>query len=110
MDGRVMAEHRHSWGDDDGIVCTSISPEVCLTPIRSTDPGARGFWFGHEAVDHEYRCMGRVPTTGDHAWTETGTLDGGDLTLSPSILCRYPAGEHSHEFHGFVRDGRWVPC
>lgn len=36
-----------------------------------------------------------------HAWT---LVAEDPLTLSPSLLC--PACQH----HGFIQDGRWVPC
>jgi hypothetical protein len=45
-------------------------------------------------------------------WAMSGALEDGDLTLSPSILCRY-GGVATSEicgFHGFVRDGQWIPA
>ncbi len=32
------------------------------------------------------------------------------LTLSPSVLCRGKVDGREDGFHGFVRDGKWVPA
>lgn len=111
-----MIAHGHPW-DEGAVACVAVSPEVCLTPIVSANPEQphdEGYWFCHEVPGAERRCTGRVLTMnqreGGAVWTQTGSLEGGDLTLSPSVLCRYPAGERSHEFHGWVRDGKWVPA
>lgn len=109
-------DHGHVW-DVAEKPCTDIGGGVCLTPLRGPEPdapeGDDGYWFCHEVPGNDRRCHGRVltrSTTGRATWTETGTLPGGDLTLNPSVLCTYPAGEHSHEFHGWIRDGKWVPA
>lgn len=106
-----MSAHGHPWGDEP--LCVDIGPDVCLTPIRSAEGATHeeGYWFCHDVPGSDHRCTGRVLTRaaeGRPVWTQTGTLEGGDLTLSPSVLCRYPAGENSHEYHGWVRDGQWV--
>jgi hypothetical protein len=72
-----------------------------------------GFLFGHDREGFDVRCEGFVGVAEAHAhrWAMTGSLEGGDLTLSPSILCtlgsitNQPCG-----FHGFVQNGKWVPA
>jgi hypothetical protein len=85
--------------------------------IRDKDGGVAGgptehlagFFVAHDTTDLDgYRCEGAVNVDPHLAkepggnWTAFGTLEGGDLTLSPSVLCRRDG------FHGFVRDGKWV--
>ncbi len=68
-----------------------IHSPVCES-LRSFDPRAR--------------CEGAVnvdPHFDRPCWGMTGTLEGGDLTLSPSILC-------GDGFHGYVQGGVWVPA
>ena len=80
-------------------------------PCRST---SRGSCLGHDRSGFDVRCEGFVRVhaeEGRPVWSMTGSLNGGDLTLSPSILCRL--GNVTNEpcgFHGFVRDGKWVPA
>lgn len=109
-------DHGHVW-DSDAYPCTPISEDVCLTPYSVADPdgppGDDGYWFCHDVPGSDHRCHGRVALRredGGPVWTQTGTLGGGDLTLSPSVLCIYKAAALSHEFHGWVRDGKWVPA
>jgi hypothetical protein len=125
--------HRHAGDDfiyEDGHVdeprkCVEISPNVCLQPVNGGGEGIRnasgepvveyfaGFIMGHDRAGFDVRCEGFVGVSPDHGarWTMTGTLEGGDLMLSPSILCRLgnvanqPCG-----FHGFIREGKWVPA
>lgn len=105
-----MSDHEHAWGRDDLPACTPISPEVCLVREEDEAGNLRGFWISHEWAGGPVRCVGRVPViTGDHpTWAMTGTLEGGDLSLTPSILCRGGPPEHA-EFHGYVTNGAWVP-
>lgn len=107
--------HGHVW-DEGGVTCVEIAADVCLTPIRAADPSRphdEGYWFCHDVPGAERRCTGRVLTVnsqGGPVWEQTGTLDDGDLTLSPSVLCsaaRYGETDHP-ECHGWVRDGKWV--
>lgn len=89
--------HEHAWPY--GLDCVDIGDEVCLTPM-SAHPGYR---FAHDQEGQEGRCVGTVTVSPDH-WQQTGSLEAGDLTLTPSVLCR------NHGFHGFVRGGQWVPA
>lgn len=126
--------HRHAH-DEPGEpqTCVAIDEHVCLQPISHSSAPAgivlntpeadaygthpSGFIVGHDRPGFDVRCEGFVSfdTCGrmdDRArWTMTGSLEEGDLTLSPSILCRFgnvatePCG-----FHGFVQAGKWVPA
>lgn len=124
--------HRHAH-DHDGSPqkCVAIDEHVCLQPIEHSSapagvvlntPEADGYgshpagWIlGHDRPGFDVRCEGFVnidtcPTVGDRpTWSVTGSLEGGDLTLSPSVLCRL--GNVANEecgFHGFVQAGKWV--
>lgn len=93
--------HRHV---DDGIECVEIGETVCLSPVSD------GFFIHFDPSEHGFRQIGHV-TVGPGAWTQTGTLAGGDLTLRPSIAIRMPVDGKSIELlHGFVTDGKWVPA
>ncbi len=113
--------------------CVEIGEHVCLHPIHHSNAPAGvvlntpeadaygthlgGFIVGHDREGFDVRCEGFVTTddcpmtAGRACWSMTGTLEGGDLTLSPSILCRLgnvanmPCG-----YHGFVTNGKWVPA
>ena len=117
--------HRHARDDSEPMRCVEIAPNVCLQPINGGGEGISnaqgepvaeyfaGFIIGHDRDGFDVRCEGFVNVGPGHPnrWDMTGTIEGGDLTLSPSILCRLgnvanqPCG-----FHGFVRDGKWVPA
>lgn len=121
--------HRH-YGDDDALDrCFEIDAAVCLRPAyHGGDPDVTdadgqtaggpnehlsGFIFAHDRPGLEWRCEGYVnidtDRPGRHVWTMSGSLEGRDLTLNPSILCRL--GSVSTEecgFHGWVRDGKWI--
>lgn len=96
--------HRHAGGDDD-VDCVEVDPKVCLSPTRD------GFFVHFETDQHpEYRGIGHV-TVGPNGWTQEGTLEGGDLTLRPSIAVRMPVdGREVELLHGYVTAGRWVPA
>lgn len=71
---------------------------------RYIDGQLDGIWYEHPStVSASGRCSGYAPVK--PAWK-----DGWDvvsvkpLTLAPSLVCR--ACGH----HGFIREGRWVPC
>ena len=114
--------HLHGWPydvDGDKPVtpsCIEIGPEACLRESAYQDGTLAGFIEAHAAADMDVRCEGfltvNLPTHVEPSeverarprWTMTGSLAGGDLTLSPSVLCR----RDGH--HGFVRDGKWVPA
>ena len=106
--------HRHYL---DETVCVEIGPGVCLAEHRSHAGELTRFVFSHDFLDDldreargGLRCEGSVPITGtEHpVWTATGSLAMGNLTLSPSILCKGPSG--CGGIHGFVRSGKWVPA
>ncbi len=97
----MATKHKHTWPGQ--IKCAEIGEGVCITEV--TD----GFLIGFDnTIDPDRRrIVGRVPTSGDHRvkWDQQGTLKGGDLTLSPSVLLDYGNGI---SFHGWVRAGKWV--
>jgi hypothetical protein len=123
--------HRHAYHDPGG--CVEIAPNVCLRPtVHGGDPDVTdaatglmaggqnthlaGFVVAHDRAGIEARCEGAV-TVDPHfgaRWTMTGSLEGGDLTLTPSILCRLGSGGGAGlgecGFHGFVQNGAWVPA
>lgn len=115
----MKRDHQHaqdSWPGYPKVRCTSIGPDVCLRPVglygEPDDAPPAGYFVSHERPEGGDRCEGHVSVRhpagdGRATWTQTGTLEGGDLTLTPSILCR---GSKDFEFHGFVRDGKWVPA
>lgn len=126
-----MTGHRHAHGDEPK--CVPIDPAVCLQPVdHSSAPAGvvlntpeadaygthpAGFILGHDRPGLDVRCEGFVSTDGCDAvanrnrWAQTGTLEGGDLTLAPSILCRLgSASTEECGFHGFVTAGAWVPA
>jgi len=80
---------------------------VCLTPIsHGDDRHPAGFIIGHEIAGDRWRCEGGVTIDDahfEHKWSMTGSLEAGDLMISPSILCRaHP------DFHAYVTAGRWT--
>jgi hypothetical protein len=111
--------------------CVEIDEHVCLQPINGGGEGIytknddgtmspvpqyfAGFIMGHDREGFEHRCEGFVAIDKVHHpekhWEMTGTLEGGDLTLSPSILCVLgSATTEKCGFHGFVQNGKWVPA
>ena len=117
-----MTEHQH-YGVD---VWYAVTDAVCLAPIihGTETPGQfpmegpdhlAGFLYHHDRDGFEYRCGGyvRVCSCAEARprWDMTGALEDGTLTLSPSILCTIGrAGLPECGFHGFVREGKWVPA
>jgi Family of unknown function (DUF6527) len=126
--------HRHAHLDpDEPNTCVEIDEHVCLSPthhslapagivINSPEGEAygyhhAGFIVAHDRAGFDVRCEGFITTddceryAGRPRWSMTGSLEGGDLTLSPSILCTLGsvAGQPCG-FHGFIRDGKWVPA
>lgn len=96
--------------------CVELGLGVCLRPSyhwrpdegqTEADRRLVGYVIAHETPEWEVRCEGALllelgfgPT---EVWTQTGSLEGGDLSLTPSIVCpRHPA------FHAFVVNGRWT--
>lgn len=136
MESHIPVEqprHAHHGGD---VHCTEIAPNVCLRPVvhsnapkgvvlNTPEADAYGDHLSGFIIAHDrnwpqpWRCEGAVNIDRCGAfeernrWDMTGTLEGGDLTLSPSILCVLGAGppdQGTCGFHGYVRDGRWVPA
>lgn len=107
--------------------CIEIDARHCLEPtVHGGDPDVRdsktgevsggpvehlaGFIVRHArpgSDDSQPRCAAHAdvdPHYPTPIWSMSGSLEGGDLTLSPSLLCG-TCGDH-----GFVRDGKWVPA
>ena len=123
--------HRHAHRDPP-YKCVEIDPHVCLQPMTGGGEGVTsaatgepipeyfaGFLIAHDRDGFDVRCEGFVSVNAEkhpgHVWEMSGSLEGGDLTLSPSILCQVgnlddPARGTRCGFHGFVRDGKWVPA
>lgn len=122
--------HRHPFYDPK---CVEIDEHVCVRPfVRSLAPKGMvlntpeadaygdelaGFMFAHDRAGFDVRCEGAVTVKraeGESGpiWQMSGSLEGGDLTLSPSILCIYGSVGTNEQcgFHGFVRNGKWVPA
>lgn len=116
--------HRHVG--ERKVACVAIDEHVCLRPtvhggashITNADGSIAGgetehlagFLVAHDREGQPYRCEGAVNVDphfeGERpVWGMTGSLEGGDLTLSPSIH----ETDGQHDFHGFVRNGKWVP-
>ena len=113
--------------------CVDIGSGVCLRPtVHGGNPDVTdsktgeiaggpvehlyGFIVAYEWPGSEERLEGAVAVD-EHApvrWDMTGSLEGGDLTLSPSIQAyEYVSGDDAHghpTIHGFVRNGKWVPA
>lgn len=118
-----MTEHRH-WRDDTpeevaAYRCRELSEHVCLEAMgpyfgEPDDAPSVGFFFRHDVPGATERCTGGVHvrrSATDRAgptWSQSGSLEGGDLTLSPSIRCVTHDG--GPDAHGFVQAGRWVPA
>ena len=124
----MSASHRHAHHDEPK--CVEINEHVCLQPIDGGGEGIfrrdeagelvpvpryfAGFIISHDRDGFEHRCEGFVRVALDRdgpVWTMSGTLEGGDLTLSPSILCvlgTADGGDARCGFHGFVQGGKWV--
>jgi hypothetical protein len=110
--------HRHPAD----VACTEIGSGVCIRPVVHGDGLGKlwGYIVAHERVggwdpakNGFERCEGSVrvrqtPETPHPCWEQTGNLDTGDLTLSPSVLCTNIGGCGGS--HGFVRAGQWVPA
>lgn len=119
--------HRHEHHRDSG--CTDIGSGVCLRPtVHGGDPDVTGpdgliaggpdehlagFIVAYDWPGEDTRLEGAVtvdPHIEERArWSMTGSLEGGDLTLSPSIQAYHRDG-HSPTIHGFVQNGKWVPA
>ena len=123
-----MSGHRHGWPYDgetpEQIVtpglarsdyaekCFVIGEHHCVRPTDYTDGRLAGFIIAHDVADMDVRCEGFLtvarpanPSPAEatrSTWSMTGSLLAGDLTLSPSVLCKRDGD------HGFVREGKWV--
>jgi len=104
-----MTHNRSEWPHDK---CIEVGADVCLSEtVHGDDLHIAGFLFCHEVPGEAERCIGGVNVDADFAetrpvWTMSGSLAGGDLTISPSIRCvTHDPGPNAH---GFVRGGKWV--
>jgi hypothetical protein len=85
-----------------------------MAEVDFRDGRLAGWIIGHQ-LDDETWCDGWIPfqldvNTGRGWNTSTGSLDGGDLTLSSDIhSVSVKCHTHGEGFHGYVRNGRWVP-
>jgi hypothetical protein len=101
--------HKHRWPGNDR-PCTELGPTVCIwTSVHGEDEHLYGFLIAHDVDGEEGRCTGAIAVDphaahdGHPVWTMTGSLEGGNLSLQPSVQCTtHPA------FHAFVTDGRWT--
>lgn len=109
--------HQHYQQGSELEGCTEVGSGVCLREWRNDAGELIRFVIGHDRPESftmpdgthpTARCEGSIPVTGAHAWSVSGTLAGGDLTLSPSIL--EPADHFCPGQHGWIRDGKWVPA
>lgn len=122
--------HRHAPWHEDLERCTEVGPTVCLRPtVHGGNPDVTnsadgsiaggpvehlyGFIVAYDWPGAEWRLEGAVCVDPDQAgarWTMTGSLEGGDLTLAPSIQA-YDSRDTSARtptIHGWVRNGIWV--
>ncbi len=106
-----MSHDRSEWPHER---CVEIGEAVCLaTTVHGDDQHVAGFLFCHDVPGRERRCVGGVNVDqhfdGERPrWSMTGSLEDGDLTLSPSVRCvTHDPGPNAH---GFVRGGTWVPA
>lgn len=121
--------HRHAAYQ--GVVrCTDVGPTVCLRPTvhggdsdvtnadgtiaGGPDEHLAGFIVAYDWPDSNVRLEGAVNVDEDFPsgarWQMTGSLEGGDLTLTPSIQA-YDSRDPSNRIptiHGFVQNGAWV--
>lgn len=118
--------HRHIADESDAPQkCVEIDPHVCLMPLTGGGEGITdvddnpvpeyfaGFLIGHDRDGFDVRCEGFVSVhpSGRNRWEMTGTLEGGDLTLKPSIRCVTGSASAAEcGFHGYVTNGKWVPA
>lgn len=93
----------------------SLAPGVHITATEDGKGNVVGWIIGHE-IEPGVWCDGYVPrepsATNHRGWnTSTGSVEGGDLSLhssvhSESVKCH----THGDSFHGYVRNGTWVPA
>jgi hypothetical protein len=123
--------HRHPYSEPD---CVEIDEHVCLRrTVHGGNPDITesktgeiaggpdehlyGFIVAYDWPDSDVRLEGAVcvdPHGSPKAvWQMTGSLEGGDLTLSPSIQAydsRVKDTRSAPTIHGYVRGGKWVPA
>jgi hypothetical protein len=94
---------------------TELTDDVRIAEIDRGAGEVAGWTIEHRRADGSW-CAGfvsrepRETSKGPRGWdTSTGSLAGGDLTLSSSIHSQSIACHtHPAEMHGFVRNGSWV--
>jgi len=101
--------------------CTDLPSEsgigVCIRSIdhgpgqmvsgETFDRHPAGFIIAHDVPGGGERCEGALTIDeahfGPERWTVSGSLEAGDLTLTPSVACTvHPT------FHAHVTNGRWT--
>lgn len=106
--------------------CTDIGSGVCLRPtVHGGNPDITesatgeiaggptehlyGFIVAYEWPGSDERLEGAVAVDphSEVRWGMTGSLEGGDLTLTPSIQA-YDI-DQKPTIHGYVTNGKWVP-
>lgn len=104
--------HQHGWPYQDPSThkCTELGPTCCIREtVHGDDLHLAGFIIAHDLQDEDGpRCEGAVAVDPHFdperaVWTMTGSLEAGNLTLSPSVACSI----HPY-FHAFVQNGRWT--
>lgn len=107
-DPPILPTHRHAGTLP--VACTEIDSHVCLREWRSDAGVLIRFVIAHDVDGQESRCEGSIPVVGatHPKWDVAGSLAGGDLTLTPSIL--EPADKYCPGMHGYVTNGKWVPA
>lgn len=114
-----MPSHIHlmdTWDGYPKVKCYPMGPTVCIRRAGRTGK-PRGYISGYIVSHHvalgQPRCEGFVcidpeiaKPRGDGAlrlWVATGSIETGDLTLSPSIECTT-----HREWHAHIQDGKWT--
>lgn len=82
-----------------------VGPDVAITvPVEVVLDGMTIMrsWLSHKRPDGRNDALSRVEFSRGHH--ELVSLD--PLTISPSLLCP----DSGCGFHGYIRDGKWVPA
>jgi hypothetical protein len=117
----MSAHHRHPSDR-----CVDIGSGVCVSPtVHGGNPDVTdsatgeisggpvehlaGYIVCYEWPGETDRLRGAITVDPhfDRGWSQTGTLEGGDLTITPSIQAYLDDGT-TPSIHGWVRDGKWV--
>lgn len=90
--------------DHDTYETTGQPGDVCVT-VHHGRPVVAGYMMRCPGCGQESALP--IASAGHAGWAVTAgdVRTGAGLTLSPSVWHRAGCG-----WHGYVRDGRWVPC